>query len=807
MNTPSKTAPFLLGTHNVIDYLSQHNFCNSKQRFSQEIELKACKNFNLIVRISPDRYVLVKQEPHGETGTAKGDLAYEWWLHKLIQKTSPIRVVSNLMSDMIQFDPERSIAIFNYLTHYVDLDQFYTQHFFPTSIAAALGVAIATIHRATFHEPTVQKALAAQGYLEDTPDFGNDLRCLTPDIFGQVTSDGLKFYELYQRYDSLGQAIDRLSATYQPCCITHQDLKFNNILLHNQWQDWSTTIESNALQPSDRTCSPIHHQGNSVIRLIDWEKWAWGDPAFDVGTIIASYLKIWLKSLALSPDISIEMALQLASTPLDVLQPSLKVFMYSYLAQFPQILQEFPNFLTRVMQFTGLALIESLQARIHYYEPFGNVGIGMLEVAKTLLCSPEPSIASIFGMSATELTAQDQALVMVPELSSQQLRRKPTRQNSPLGKSDFGTSPMAQQKLRQTFEWNARSLSTTDALQDIVHHLHILPSCHIYHECYKPLELSKEIRDRFEKFPHDLKRSFLRTQLRNYLYDLYYSGEYLLNHTTSESFSHPSIKNDTVRGINLEFYQSLDRANSGRGYHDPGWRVISQKQSKEFIVQKKGISLQVRRQHLAPDQSSTGIGDVVAIQLPHHLLESDFYVAVSNSGPVRDDRPTLEICFHITADGAVEIMRRLTHGLNRLVVPFTFKVLLHPTEYHRYDAGILHLERQHYALVRPVLQQVYSTTRSHFRPAIPFLTKLLAPGLSLAEEPPSQEFGLHRCQLLAEALLAAQAQGDESPTARMNWIEQCFREHGISLQQPYLSSIASLTTSSTADRYTPLDRC
>lgn len=35
----------------------------------------------------------------------------------------------------------------------------------------------------------------------------------------------------------------------------------------------------------------------SIIRLIDWEKWTWGDPALDVGTVIASYLKLWLKSL------------------------------------------------------------------------------------------------------------------------------------------------------------------------------------------------------------------------------------------------------------------------------------------------------------------------------------------------------------------------------------------------------------------------------------------------------------------------------------------------------------------------------
>jgi thiamine kinase-like enzyme len=822
MKTQSKLAPFLLGTHNVIDYLAQSNFFKFQPTISQKIELKACKNFNLVVETSPDRYVLVKQEPHNEDGQTHGDLAYEWFLHQLLQGSSTLGQITDLMSEFVAFDQARSIAIFNYLTHYCDLDQFYTdRRQFPTCIAAALGSTLAHIHRATFNEPTLQLALAAQNYLDTAPDFGHALRQLKPDIFGRVTSDGLKFYELYQRYDSLWQAIDRLSESYHSCCITHQDLKFNNILLHDQWQVWATTVEPQALQRIDRSAmpampSPIFYQENAIIRLIDWEKWTWGDPAFDVGTIIASYLKIWLKSLTLSAGIPIEMALRLAVTPLDVLQPSLRAFMRSYVAQFPQILQECPNFLTQVMQFTGLALIESLQARIQYYEPFGNVGIAMLEVAKALLCSPEPSIATIFGMGGTDwITSGETGLdetvwsSLQPVSRNDSVQPEPDRQNAlivPEERCNFNL--MTQLQLHAIPKQNSQSHTVIDVLQDIAAHIHCLPDGQIYHDRHKPLELPQEIRDRFEKFPQDLKQSFLTTQLRNYLYDLYYSGEHLINHELDHDSPTAFHKNDTVRGINLEFYQSIDRANSGKGYFDPGWRLIAQKKDKEHdrgrIVQKNGLSLHVSRQQLAPNDLTAAIGDGVAVQLPHNLLESDFYVAVSNCGPVNDDRPALELCFNVTATGAIELMRRLTHGLNRLAIPFTFKVLLHPTAYQRYDTGILHLECQHYTLVRPLLQHSYLVTQSHFRSTTPFLTKRLAPGLSLAEEPlDGPEFGLHRCQLLAEALLAAQAQGHDTPNDRMGWIERSFNEQGISLQFPYLNGAAGANS----DPYMPLDRC
>ncbi|WAL58762.1 T3SS effector HopA1 family protein [Thermocoleostomius sinensis] len=809
--TSAKITPFLLGTHNVIDYLSRYHSFSFQSNQLQKIELKACKNFNLVVEVSPDRHILVKQEPHDERGQTKGDLSYEWLLYESLQESPTAGQILNLMSEFVAFDQARSIAIFNYLTEYSDLDQFYTNHQqFPTSIAAALGYGLASIHYSTFGDATLQQTLAEQADFDASlPDFGQELRYLSPDIFGKTTSDGLKFYELYQRYDSLAQAIDRLSASYHACCLTHQDLKFNNILLHTEWQNWAASVQPKALHSIARSTQsaslrmplPILYHDQTIIRFIDWEKWAWGDPAFDVGTIIASYLKIWLKSLTLSPDISIETALRLAVVPLDVLQPSMRLFVRSYLAHFPQILQEFPEFLSRVMQFAGLALIESLQAHIQYYEPFGNVGIGMMEVAKALLCSPEATITTIFGLSAAELTrcedvspetSADEAIWSLPPLTIQ----------SPQPVDD--QKPSMPAKSCEPGLQNNKMESVDDVLQDIAHHLHLSFDGEFDHDRFNPMELSLELRARFNKFPPDLKQTLLTTHLRNYLYDLYYSGEHLACCESNNDLSGDAHKNDTIRGINLDFFQAIDQANTGRGYFDPDWRIQSRTQDKKLIVQKNGLVLHVRRQQLAPEQFSKTIGDLVAIYLPHNLLESDFYVAVSQCGPIKDSQPTLEICFNVTSTGAIELMRRLTHGLNRLTIPFTFKVLLHLDQYHRYDTGVLHIERQHYSLIFPLLQHIYLATQSQFRSKTPFLTKQLAPGIGLAEEPLNGlEFGLHRCQILAEALLTAKTQGKNTPSDRLAEIERLFSQHGISLQFPYLNE----ATGTNSDPYIPLDRC
>lgn len=97
-------------------------------------------------------------------------------------------------------------------------------------------------------------------------------------------------------------------------------------------------------------------------------------------------------------------------------------------------------------------------------------------------------------------------------------------------------------------------------------------------------------------------------------------------------------------------------------------------------------------------------------------------------------------------------------------------------------------------------EQVYDEERSHFRPETPLFTKRLAPGLGLAEEPEidPKDFGLNRCQVIADALLAVWETGDDSPGARwMGILEQHFTQHGIDLQRPYLNPNAE-------DIYTPL---
>jgi hypothetical protein len=382
---------FILSSQNVFDYLISQGLCNQQDESLSKIELKPAKNFNLLVSLPDGSQLLVKQERLNREGKTRGEFLDEWRVHNFFQTFPQISHLRSCLSEAIHFDAENSIIIFNYLNKYRDIGEFYNvENLFPSDIARSIGENLASIHRLTLNRQDYQKFFQNSDVTakQINSRINERLNKITPEVFGQVTADGLKFFALYQRYDNLGQAIANLSQASNPCCLTHNDLKLNNILLSLSW-------ENEINQKS--------FLGENPIRLIDWERGNWGDPASDLGAIIASYLHIWLYSMVASKTIPIEESLRLAAVPLHLLQPSMAELMTAYLANFPEILEIRPNFLELVVQFSGFSLITSIQAKLQHERTFGNSGICILQVAKSLLCRPQASMSTIFGMEAANL--------------------------------------------------------------------------------------------------------------------------------------------------------------------------------------------------------------------------------------------------------------------------------------------------------------------------------------------------------------------------------------------------------------------
>ena len=97
-----------------------------------------------------------------------------------------------------------------------------------------------------------------------------------------------------------------------------------------------------------------------------------------------------------------------------------------------------------------------------------------------------------------------------------------------------------------------------------------------------------------------------------------------------------------------------------------------------------------------------------------------------------------------------------------------------------------------YPAARPLLQAMHRDLQLHLKPSVPALTKRLAAGVGLAEDPGNGfSFGEHRCRVIADALIQAQEQGKSSLDDRIQVVLDVLQREGIRSDAPYLNAESS----------------
>lgn len=241
----------------------------------------------------------------------------------------------------------------------------------------------------------------------------------------------------------------------------------------------------------------------------------------------------------------------------------------------------------------------------------------------------------------------------------------------------------------------------------------------------------------------------------------------------------------------LPMIQDLSRANCGRGYAEPGWRVRDAGTSG-IRVRRDGLQLEVSASDcLVPPGAAPAPGMIVALRFPKGFpwMSPGFYLAAGDApAPGEWSRDLLRFYWNLTAGAAVPLMRAATRELNRAGLAFRLKILTDPAGFVRCDAGVLYVNRADYPAAADRVAGVYRQVASALKPAVPSLTKGLAPGLGFAEGPGSGDsFGLNRCQLLAEGALRGYERGARAFDDRLRSIEEWVSGQGVDLERPFLN--------------------
>ncbi|WP_447403016.1 lanthionine synthetase LanC family protein (plasmid) [Lysinibacillus sp. fkY74-1] len=285
-------------------------------------------------------------------------------------------------------------------------------------------------------------------------------------------------------------------------------------------------------------------------------------------------------------------------------------------------------------------------------------------------------------------------------------------------------------------------------------------------------------------FTHQDARNYLLFMLRSQLYkEFYCKGFAILNREENKDIR---VNHATT------FINELSSANFGKGYLEDGWELLDSERDK-MVIRKGDLKLWVNPEDcLFPKLNGLPSNKRLSLKFPKEFLglTTGFYLAKSNIPLPEDESQNLvRIYWNIKPEGAIILMRKLTLILNQAKLPFKLKVLNDPAHYNRCDAAVLYIQKSHYKDVSNILCEIYPKISIYLKKGVPALTKLLAPGLGLAEEPSKgKSFGVHRCKLLAEGMLLAYEQRKESIDERLQVVEEHFAVEGISLKKPFLNA-------------------
>ncbi|MGF1576511.1 MAG: lanthionine synthetase LanC family protein [Cyanophyceae cyanobacterium] len=250
-------------------------------------------------------------------------------------------------------------------------------------------------------------------------------------------------------------------------------------------------------------------------------------------------------------------------------------------------------------------------------------------------------------------------------------------------------------------------------------------------------------------------------------------------------------KNFLIPQRNTPFIEQLSAANAGQGYwrNDPDIRWLDNHQA---MIKIHGLEMRIPQEALSDSSDLLRSGEPLRIKLPKEYLgmSPGFYMAISDQGLMEEEGDQLvRVYWHLMAEGAIPLMASLTTQLNQMGIPFQFKVINDPARYTRCDAAVLYFQQSHYRSVSEILEKIYPDIAAYLRPTTPVFTKVLAPGIGLAEDPGNGDsFGLNRCGILADGLIRAYEAGVKSVEEKLQIVENQFIEAGLRLTTPYLNS-------------------
>ena len=274
-------------------------------RHGLRIEEVPGRNRNFRVLGGPGQTYFLKQAPRGEIGT-RGPLAVEASLYHWVATAPEAADLRPVFPRRRHYDPERSILVLDLAAEAVH-PHVLEDEAPPDYLAACrrlVATALAECHGLTARPPSMGEAA-----LPAAAPWVFDLARPAPAGLRELAPAQLSVIQALQSQPGAVAALDRMRDQWRPTRLIHADFKWSNVLV----------------QP-DGAGIPVR------VLLLDWEMGQLGDPAWDVGAVLHSFITEAVLALEPAGGTGPEAAAGLLGAVIPRQQPAHRDFWSRYLA-------------------------------------------------------------------------------------------------------------------------------------------------------------------------------------------------------------------------------------------------------------------------------------------------------------------------------------------------------------------------------------------------------------------------------------------------------------------------------------------
>lgn len=368
-----------LTAYNVADYLISKGWITAESVVDGDFFLvetgRRNRNFKVLRNSAPGLFLKqVKTSDAGASSTLQREAAF----YDMVKSASRFEALAKMAPPMRHYDAGRHVLVLDLIPNGESMaERQMRSGEFPESTAALLGDALASFH-ALGHE--IAWDPNAQAIFPKTPPW-----ILTIDQPGQTGAlaqmgpIGAQLASALPMYPGLIPALGQLRAEWQYDSFIHGDMKWDNCML----------VEDN---------------GETTLRVIDWELSDLGDGAWDLATIFKEYLAIWLMSIR-SPETAAAPAGIPGPLDLTSLQPSIRAFWNAYVTRRGLSAGAAHAYLRRSIRFCAARMIVAILEYLNGAPQLTPQGYAMLHVSHSLLLFPDNAQTNLLGIPTTSAYA------------------------------------------------------------------------------------------------------------------------------------------------------------------------------------------------------------------------------------------------------------------------------------------------------------------------------------------------------------------------------------------------------------------